>query len=132
MFSISVERRHHRVRTVISVKWRLTAAQFELLRDFWARDLNDGAAWFDGPVFEGLRTRVHACRFASDPPFTPSSPANGVLTVTAELELREMPRITQAERIAIDTHIACGGDLTDVNAALAELVTNLEELPQWP
>lgn len=130
--AIAVTARHSRVRTVIMVRWRLTPAQYELLGDFWERDLSKGTAWFSAPVFEGLRVRHHDARFAAEDPFTSSSPLSGVFEVATELELRERPRLTQAERIAIDTSLRHPEDMTDIVAAMSAIADRHEELPSWP
>ena len=114
------------------VRWRLTAAQYELFGDFWERDLSKGTAWFSAPVFEGLRVRNHDARFAAEDPFTPSCPSPGVFEVATELELRERPSLTQTERIAIDTALRYPAGLTDIVAAMTAIAAQHEELPSWP
>lgn len=129
---VAVTRRFHRLRTVHSLSWELNGYQLDLALQFWADDLSAGAAWFHCPIVEGSRTRTQLVRFASSPPFTVTSPAPGVFRVAFEAELRDLPRLTSTERMALEVWASTPEDVADLTARLKALADTLEAIPQWP
>lgn len=128
----AVSRRFSRIGGTMGMGWELDGAQFAVAQDFWARDLNGGASWFLAPVFLGLEPVIAQCRFSSDPPWTASSPKNGVIKMTFELDIRELTVLSPAQRMALNIWLDAREDIDGVTAALKRISTALEDLPQWP
>lgn len=129
--AIAVERRFARVRTVVSVGWDFDGAGFELFRHWWLHDLDAGARWFQAPVFEGLGETTRSARFASNPPWQATSPVNGVLTVTFQLELLDLPVITAQERTVLEIARTDPQEVPAIAALMTEIVAKLGGTPQW-
>lgn len=131
--AIAVTRRFARVRTVLPVRWEMTADQFEVFKDFWLRDLGAGQAWFDAPVFLGFAAVVKRVRFASaDPVWTAESPAPGIVFVAAELEMSDMPALTDAERAAFEANLILFGGADAVAAEIAAANARLVQIDGVP
>lgn len=130
--AVAVTRRYARIRTVLSVRWEMSARQFEVFKDFWRKDLNGGAAWFDAPVFLGYVTVTRRVRFASDPPWQVTSPAAGIYFVNAELELADLPALTDSERTGFETDLVLFGGAEAVAIALADANARLGQINRIP
>lgn len=128
---IAVERRLSRLGGIQTLAWEMGGREFDLLVAFWQQDLNGGEAWFRAPVVEGSRTVARLMRFASDPPWQGTSPANGWFRFSFEAELRELPALSQAERIALEVALADGSAPGDFADQLEPIVAAFEELPTW-
>ena len=128
---IAVERRMSRLSGIQTLSWEMQGPQFDLLVAFWAEDLNGGESWFHAPVVEGTRTVPRLMRFASDPPWQGTSPANGWFRFTFEAELRDVPVLALAERMALECWLAEPEVLWLFNAALEPIVAAFEDLPTW-
>lgn len=101
--SVAVTRRFHRVRTTFQVRWDMTPVQFEVFKDFWLRDLDGGRAWFDAPVFTGTAEETLTVRFARiDPPWEAVSPRPGLIEVRAELEIADLPALSDEDRATLE------------------------------
>lgn len=128
---IAVERRLSRLGGIQTLSWEMSGAQFDLLVAFWADDLNGGESWFRAPVVEGIRTVPRLMRFASDPPWQGISPANGWFRFSFEAELRDLPLLSMAERMALEAYLLDPSGLETFCDELEPIVTVLEELPTW-
>jgi hypothetical protein len=125
---IAVTRKLTRIPSVQSVTWELSRAQMQLWRDFWAKDLDGGANWFEAIVVDGYRNSRRACRPSGETPWTAVSPAGGIYMVTLQLELREIASMSSAERIAFDAFVSCNSDVVSITARLAAINIALSEV----
>lgn len=130
--SMAVVRKLNRIRGFQSVTWTLSAAQYDVAVDFWARDLDAGSKWFMVPFVEGMRNRLQVCRFmGGEQPWRASSPANGVFHLSFELEARALPQLTLTERMAVDLYLELAGDTDDIVARMAAINVDLAGLSPW-
>ncbi len=128
----AVQQRFARTQSRVQMGWELDAHQFDIAVHFWQVDLRAGRSWFLCPASTGRGTILTQSRFAADPPWTVTSPHNGIFKLAFELELREMPILTTEERMAFNIYVEERGEIEGITASLQEVITALEGLPQWP
>lgn len=131
--------------TMASVSVLLTRQQFAIFEAWYLHEINNGAAWFVGPIRNGRGISTQDCRFAEA---WKSSPVSGNLEqVTMRWEIRERPIMTADELesalagapippAAIEpapvpgvpayattttVTVGTGGDYASINAALSAL-----------
>lgn len=126
----AVERKFSRLPGIYSIVFEVDGAQYDVLVDFWRRELDAGANWFYCPIVEGMRERVQVVRMF-DGPFQATSPAQGVFRYTWQAEVKDIPALTQGERIAVDTWLLSDRDIDDVTAALAPVEGKLAQVLAW-
>lgn len=134
---VAVTRKFARTRTLHDMVWELSAVQKEIALDFWQRDLNAGASWFLCPVSVGTCTRLLQCQFhvdsgGSGSPFSVSSPKTGIFHMNFQLATKDLPLLTQTQRLAFDTYVTERGEVEGITAELIAIKTAIEELGSWP
>jgi hypothetical protein len=131
--NFAVERRLHRLPGRQTLSWRMTGPQFDVLVAFWKRDLDGGVAWFQCPIVEGSRTELRLVRFSASPPWTGTSPANGIFRFSFEAELREIPHLNDDELMAtiVSIDAATPAELDGLIQQLTTVVDDLEGLILW-
>lgn len=78
----------------IPVKWRLTGAQLALFEAWHKLEALDGASWFSVSLINGLGVNQVDARFTAPP--KKALVGGSVWEVQSELEVRELPVMTQA------------------------------------
>lgn len=89
-----VRRRFTAIPSRIPVSWRFTEAQLALFEAWHKHEALDGAAWFTISLANGLGISAMEARFTKPPKKPLLSGMNW--EVSAELEVRELPVMTQA------------------------------------
>lgn len=89
-----VRRRYTAIPSRIPVSWRFTEAQLALFEAWHKLEALDGAAWFTISLANGLGFQVVEAQFAKPPKKALLGGTNW--EVSAELEVRELPVMTQA------------------------------------
>ncbi len=130
--AVAVTRKNALLRAVYAVSWDLSALEYDAAVAFWADELNAGQSWFIAPVVMGRGNTPQRVRFASTPPWTATSPANGRFQLTFELEVKDLPRLTSAQRIAIYEYLDPGIDVAEVTGRIAALNAILDGMATWP
>lgn len=127
---VAVERKFHRLPALYTIRFELNGFQYDLMVDFWARDLNAGASWFLCPIAEGSRERLQVVRMHGEP-FRATAPANGVFAYEWTCEVRDLPRMSDAERIALNIWLEQEDQVADLLIELPPLIAKLEAVPEW-
>lgn len=126
---VAVERRFHRLRAIYGVAWELTAAQYDLVQVWWADILDAGQSWFLAPVVEGLRTELRQVRFVA--PFGVTSPACGIFVLQGEVELADLPRLSAAQRMALELWLDRAGDVQSIIDRLSAINAILDQMEPY-
>lgn len=129
--AVALERKFSRLPGLYTIVFELSGPEFDIMMNFWQCDLNAGQSWFLCPIAEGMRERVQLVRMGPSP-WQGGSPANGVYHFSWQAEVRELPTLTQAERIAVDAWLQCERDVDELIIELNTLFPDIEEVPYWP
>lgn len=129
---VAVERRLSRLSGTQRLVWEMTGPALDLLIAFWADDLNGGTAWFTAPVIEGSRTELRLIRMTGgQPPWQATSVAGGVFRFAFDAEIRDLPLLSAAERMAVEQWLARDRDVTQLIADLTVITDRIEDLASW-
>lgn len=126
----AVERKFSRLPGIYSIVFEIDGAQYDILVDFWRRELDAGANWFYCPITEGMRERVQLVRMFEGP-FRAASPFPGIFSYSWQAEVRDIPALTQGERIAVDSWLQSGREIDDLIAALSPLPGKMAQVIAW-
>lgn len=83
----------------LALKWRMSLPEFSFFRAFYRLDLRQGAAWVDLPAWAGGGVARLEARFSDRYSAAPRGPS--AVTVSAEMELRTLPVMSEAEALAL-------------------------------
>lgn len=102
------------VPTKIPVRWKFRQDQLALFQAWYRWKADEGGEWFTIDLLSGLGLVPHEARFVGQ--YKAPKRTEGGFFVDAELEVRELPVLTEPELdILLDT------DLVDLQAAVARL-----------
>ncbi len=79
----------------ISLKWRMSAEQFEIFKSFYHFDLREGTGWFNVPLWFGSGMVTVEAQFSER--YQAAARGAASVTVTTALTVRELPTMSEEE-----------------------------------
>ncbi|MFA6203790.1 MAG: hypothetical protein WC710_11460 [Gallionella sp.] len=104
----------------ITVKWRFSQAELAVFEAWHHLSVLDGQSWFNITLLNGMGTTVMEAKFEAPPK---SAAISGVcFEVSASLEVRNIPRLTQAH---LDVSLSYFPDELTYSSSALHTLTNL-------
>jgi hypothetical protein len=103
-----VRKRFTTSRALFTLVWKMSAFELLYFEAFYKYDLANGTRWFNIPIYSPDAYAIREARFNGK--YTPSNDGSAFdWNVSAVLELRELPTLTQDEYLYLN---AFGGNLS--------------------